>query len=478
MSLPPFLPTSVLVGRPGRDGSNVLPTETFMAESVTAGGAFETALSAAIAGQAGSSLTRWKTKLALDPANCVIVGVGDSTSDEGNEARAFYKTLRNLHATSNLGYLNGMDPTKILSRGHSGSTRAAYFVNATWKNQLITDDPDLIIYSLGINDVRDGSTSETQLRNGIISDVDWLRANCPNADIVLRVPNSFTTDDVSSNGFVTPNGSAQAYTDIMREAYLGLVGRWPNVVVWNTQDAIFGRVCRPSTASRLMKDQVHPSEGVGYPLIADGLAQLIGHERVMPRSAIDMRLAGQATYPYVLGDLVDRADANGAGAATSGQAWSGGSQLLKSLSGRLAAVSPISFGVARETINTSQADAEAGVTISKVDTAAQGGLVFRWIDGNNFCLFHQSGGGYALVTRHSGVTTTQFTVLMPVPVDGDRIRVLYRGSLIYCFVNDVFLGGGDFTGAINTTGTQVGIQTSSLNTRFVDVWCRRLPWGL
>jgi peptidoglycan/xylan/chitin deacetylase (PgdA/CDA1 family) len=49
MAAPRIIPTSVLVGPPGRDGTNVLPTEQAMAEAVDGGGAFEEALASSTA---------------------------------------------------------------------------------------------------------------------------------------------------------------------------------------------------------------------------------------------------------------------------------------------------------------------------------------------------------------------------------------------------------------------------------------------
>lgn len=292
----------------------------------------------------GVSLSRWRNKLATSASTVKIVFIGDSTSDSATEAVALQNSLQNLHAGPG-GQLEGMSTSNIIMRGVNGVTRATYFSTSSYLNTLIADNPDLVIYSLGINDVRTGATTESQLAAGITSDVTWLRTNLPNTDIVLRIPNSFTTDDVSANGFVVPNSSAQAYTDTIRNAYHSLAGVWPHVVVWNSQDAIFGRTCRTkANAQRLMKDQLHPSKGYGYPLIAEVLADLIGHEKAARYGAVSMMTAARGAFPYTLGDLVDRADNTSLGTASSGTAWSGSG--LQIVSNRITAVSPISFGAA------------------------------------------------------------------------------------------------------------------------------------
>ena len=263
-----------------------------------------------------STLSNWFAKLASDPANAKLVFLGDSTS---LETTGLYPRLRNFHTAPGEG-LGGMvgDPAHIIAGGNNGVS-CNYWIQfgpgmgtgglPYSYTQLLTDAPDLVVMSWGLNDVRQGGRSQAQFTADLTTAIRMIRKGLPKTDIVLRMPNSMTTDDVNANGYVVPNASAQAYTDILRQSYLSLVNRWPNVVVWDSQNQVFGTQCKLQSAGApnftLMTDQLHPNGG-GYVKIVDHLvAQIIGYwppfSRARALSAmVENPAAPWTVYPRVV----------------------------------------------------------------------------------------------------------------------------------------------------------------------------------
>lgn len=168
--------------------------------------------------------------------------------------------------------------------GRNGGTLADFNADpatANGLNAIIAAAPDLPIISYGINDVRQGATSSAQLAGMLETIVNALLTALPNCDIILRMPNSFTTNDVGSAGYVTTTGlfsgmtvaeAAQAASAILRDAYRSLIGRWPNVAVYDSQKNVFPETCVASTATGFMADQIHPNV-TGYRFVIDQLVQ-------------------------------------------------------------------------------------------------------------------------------------------------------------------------------------------------------------
>lgn len=198
--------------------------------------------------------------------------------------------------------------------GANGNTLANFVQNTPagyGVSDVIAAKPDLIVFSYGINDVRQGLTTQAQLVSLLQQAVNAIRAALPKCDIVLRMPNSLLTTDVNGYGYVVPAGpaagqtvaqAAQTYTDILRNAYLSLENYWPNVVVYKSQIVRF-----PSTSpasSPYMNDQLHPTVA-GYSGIFDDIAGIIGYS---PAYSIGASVAAQAanyvnahlTYPRVV----------------------------------------------------------------------------------------------------------------------------------------------------------------------------------
>lgn len=422
-----------------------------------------------------SSVDRWLSKLAADPANAKIVFVGDSTSDFATDAKAIGDRLKLVHTLPGEG-LEGMNPANIISHGRNGSKLLTeWLTTPAWTDAVIASGPDLIVISLAINDKRDGSKSNEEIRAGLVTLVELFRTALPSADIILRTPNSFLSDDPGATGWVTPLASAQQYSADLRNIYGSLVGRWSNVVVWDAQDRVFGRTSRPLASTMgLMKDILHPSLLVGYPLIADRLVQdVMGHAAQRTLTApkpVDMIQASRPSNPYTFGDLVDRADSTTApGAASSGQTpvMTG---TVGVLGKRLYAPTA---GNNRLRWDAGIADGEFGVTLAAMSTDANNYLIWRHADDSNFLFLRARTVQYEISKIVGGAISD--VVRFGAVAAGDRIMVRSRGTSHNFFINDVHAYSIDI--AENLTGTGIGVQVPATTSRWVDLFARRLtPW--
>jgi len=207
-----------------------------------------------------------------------IVWVGDSTTEQmGPEALHGWSGVNSYYRDK---YISPVDSplygTTETWLGISGNTLANFNNNRPAEAGLsaaIATAGDLYIFSYGINDVRLGSTDQATLTANLETAVSAIRTALPNADIVLRMPNSLLTTDVNSWGWVVPNASAQTYTDILRNAYRSLANKWPNVAFYDSQALLFGEVSLP--ANVYMLDQLHPNAD-GYKKVYDQLVDIIG----------------------------------------------------------------------------------------------------------------------------------------------------------------------------------------------------------
>jgi hypothetical protein len=186
----------------------------------------------------------------------------------------------------------------LLADWMAGPSSGAFRYN---RDKLVTDDPDLIVYSWLLNDIRTGGLGITVaacVAAGITrlqTLIDWTRTNLPSADILLRMPNTMLTANALSNNFVTdgattnPTGQAQIYSTALRRIYNYFKNRYPDVDVIDIQGEVFGAVC--ASTHPFMLDQLHPNAntvidvygitpgGGGYCALADALAARIGVTR-------------------------------------------------------------------------------------------------------------------------------------------------------------------------------------------------------
>ena len=202
-------------------------------------------------------------------AGKTICFVGDSTT---SNATALFDELNGKFSASGEPL---HDVGAILNFGENGASLYAFMADQVVHGLTATvaERADLYVISYGINDVRLGNTTEDQLVSMLIETVNRVRTDIPSADIVLRMPNSLLSEDVNGYRYVQPNANAQAYSTLLRDVYLRLQNEWPNVVVIDTQQLVFGTQSLP--ASLFMADQLHPS-ATGYVLLAQALVDVIG----------------------------------------------------------------------------------------------------------------------------------------------------------------------------------------------------------
>jgi hypothetical protein len=210
-------------------------------------------------------LTNWLYKLASSPATAKMIFVGDSTSDLAGNAINLISLVNGRTNTGDV--LSGFSTSNMPNFGANGNGIQAFYDSSSPSgkgiNDVITTAPDLVIFSYGINDVRQNQLTKAQLKTYLINIVNTIRAALPNTDIVLRMPNSFLT--VSGNGYIQQGSyasvaaAAQAQTDILYYAYKELEGYWDNVPVLDTQNLCFGRTCLSSAP--WMSDEIHPAYG-------------------------------------------------------------------------------------------------------------------------------------------------------------------------------------------------------------------------
>lgn len=432
---------------------------------------------APIAATISPSINRWKAKLARDPYNAKVVLVGDSTSDPATEAVEILNRLRNVHTLPGEG-LEGMNLANITSQGRNGSKLLTeWMVNQSWTDAVVAASPDLIIFSLGINDIRAGLKTAAEIKAGIISYVNTLMGLLPNVDFVLRTPNTFLIDDPSSAGTLIPQASAQQYSTDLRNVYDSLTGQWPNAVVWSAPDRIFGRTSPLFANSRgLWKDTLHPSRDVGYPLIADYLVKdAVGHPCKAPYTKprdVDMIQASRASSPYIFGDRADRADSTtSAGNMSSGLAYTVINGTAGVLGNRLYA--PVS--TAGITVDPGVTNLEFGLTLAAIDTTANDHLVMlRTTNLANYIAIRAYRKlRYELISVVAGVTTIIAANTRTLPANGDRVRIMQEGSQVKVFVNYWMIFDATITALQGVA--PVGMYLPTAVARYVDFWGRKLP---
>lgn len=188
-------------------------------------------------GQAG--LTRWKAS-----AGGTFTLWGDSTTQN---AIQMWSVINN-ELTKTGGPWEGITPVNL---GLNGQTMVGASVS-----ELAATNPRLVYICFGLNDVRIGGVDAPTFTSRIQTKLDAAKIALPNCDFICWTPNPMLSTDPGATGYVTPLGSTQAYTDIMRLGYAGVVAG-SNTIKISKMDTAFGQVC-PAT-SPLMNDILHPS---------------------------------------------------------------------------------------------------------------------------------------------------------------------------------------------------------------------------
>jgi len=214
--------------------------------------------------QSAGPLARWH---AGGPNGKTICFLGDSPTAV---APNFHERFRTVHCAPG-GALAG---ARTLNYGDDGSTLAAFLADTREHGitTAITSQADLYVLCYGLNDVRRESLTTEQFRNRVAEAVERLQTGVPDADILLRTPNPILSQNTSYYIYLQPGESAQAYTDLMRDAYLGLQGTWPNVLVWDAMAEVFGAESLPTHP--YMADQLHPN-AAGEIALANALVRVL-----------------------------------------------------------------------------------------------------------------------------------------------------------------------------------------------------------
>lgn len=152
-----------------------------------------------------------------------------------------------------------LDGAVMVNGGTNGATLAVALSNGITRgiSWLIAQAPDLVVMRYnGLNDARQGAVTRAQLAARFATALDAIHAGLPNCPVIFISANSLLTSD--NGGYVVPPTAAQAYTDIMWEAWNDVRGTRTEFVVYSdAMTDIFGRTCVASSA--LMEDALHPS---------------------------------------------------------------------------------------------------------------------------------------------------------------------------------------------------------------------------
>lgn len=261
-------------------------------------------------GKSISDLANWRRKLRDDPANAKLgLGMDSRSNGSTGPSPALYARLAGIslqstgipstyHTAAGQG-LYGMtaDTSHFIDGGNSGMKLQTYLADydanvSTAKSLrwMLAQSLDLIIIDAGTNDIRLGERTPSQISADLVRLVTIWRTDSPATDVLLITPGTFSTTNVASNdyvktsptGTVNPAGLAQTYSTQLRQVYLALANKWPNVVVLDAQAGAYGTKSIAYSSSGMMGDQIHLST-VGNYAKADLIVSAIGAtERFKP----------------------------------------------------------------------------------------------------------------------------------------------------------------------------------------------------
>lgn len=196
-----------------------------------------------------------------------IIMVGDSTTSNANFMHQYIRNQVGINSqrdVRNYGS-NGFRLTDFINNTNGVTYPLSAAINAIPEQYSLFNDKIVICY--GINDVRQGGTSQSQLTALLDTAITTIKTALPDVEVILWGPNSLTSDDPGSTGYLTPTGifngmtlaqAAQSATDILYNSYQSFVGDPRVFAVLQKQD-VFGRVCKTVAASGLMNDILHPN---------------------------------------------------------------------------------------------------------------------------------------------------------------------------------------------------------------------------
>jgi len=244
-----------------------------------------------------STLTNWQKKISTDAGNAKMILLGDSTSDQAGN---FFPAVQGIEVLTAKGRpLDGLLMSNVPNFGSNGNTIANLWndkAQVKGLDAVIAQNPDLVVFCYGINDIRTNTLTKDQLKAYIIDCINYLKASLPNCDFVLRMPNSFVAGlnqgYIIQGGYATQSLAAQGQTDILYNAYKELDKYWDDVVLFNTQDKIYGRVCPTTTI--LMTDEIHPE----YLSMLNELVKIIGINSDFKKERAKAATAINYSAPY------------------------------------------------------------------------------------------------------------------------------------------------------------------------------------
>jgi len=247
-------------------------------------GAISSSLTTGTLGPIVSTLRHWysgsngtRIRTGISGSNPTIAICGDSTSLILNGAVAIYSQLATEQKPG--GLLEGVTVTAFGTNGQSADG-ALTDSGATGFLTCVASKPDVMVLDFGINNCRTGQSTATVLPL-LKALVSYANTNNPGGDIILRMPQPFTTDNVGGANYIT-GGTAATDSANLRAAYLALQNVWPNVVVMDSAPT-YGTVCLSSSATypypfaNLIANQIHPS-GAGYQADAGRILALVGQQ--------------------------------------------------------------------------------------------------------------------------------------------------------------------------------------------------------
>lgn len=171
------------------------------------------------------------------------------------------------------------------------------FVNHLTTGATVADiaavDPHLIVFCYLINDVRRGERNEAQCKADLSSAMAMLLEQCPNASIILRMPNSLGYDSTNANDYINPpvtRVKVQGYSDILRNAYRN-VSKPDHVYLWDTQRGeyqVFNEYVETTSPGTdlINGDALHPANN-GYLLMFKVLAAIIAGDNRHKNTRLD-----------------------------------------------------------------------------------------------------------------------------------------------------------------------------------------------
>lgn len=169
-------------------------------------------------------------------------------------------------------------------------------------------------------------------------------------------------------------------------------------------------------------------------------------------------------------------DGLGHAEGVAGGLGSGGSGLAYSTvgtwqaSGGVASASALSSGSAIAYVNAGKADVIATVEVTR--SGGDGGLLLRFVDGNNFISCRHDGTNVILVKKVSGSNTTVQTTAATY-VAGAELRVICEGTKFRVFYNGVAVGTEQtISDAALQSGTRHGLYTTNTGNTFDDLVIR------